>query len=580
VRKWLMTLLLAMISMVAFAQSSSGSETLNDPIFSFMGNGGYDALEYDIDLKFSSDKASVTGTGTMTANATQDLSGFNLDFGGMTVTSVRVDGQAAKFEHTDPELKITPARALLKGKPFRVSVEYNGQPRTNVARAKEFGAWAVGPLGMIALGEPSLMFTWAPVNDHPSDKALFTIQLTSDQQDLAIANGTQISRLENSDGTATTTYRIGTPTATYLVVLAVGSWRLEEGPTVENVRVRHYLAATTQDRMRKAIGETPKILKFFADLLGPYPFPEAGVLMYSGGFFPALETQGLIALPSEYGDRYELDYNTEIIAHEFAHQWFGALMTFKTHRDVFVHEGFAEYLGWLYMISSFPVGLDYVEQNIRSEYPSFVNRERTYAFASQADFVYSLRQDSGDRSLTRDQIANALELIFADSLSEKVRDELLSRVDAQGWTLKGLTLELGKLQFSKVVLSAHSYEELLRLSGTDLKVEPPELYTPPGKLTVKDRLFNAGVYKRGATALHALRLRVDDDRFWKLLRSFLDAHRFANASNQDWLEHVQAQTNAETRAFHEHWLMDDAVPDFPELGLKAVDFKIGSDLKP
>jgi aminopeptidase N len=130
------------------------------------------------------------------------------------------------------------------------------------------------------------------------------------------------------------------------------------------------------------------------------------------------------------------------------------------------------------------------------------------------------------------------------------------------------------------VLSVHSYEALLKLTGTDLAVEPPELYTPPGKLTVNDGLFNSGVYNRGAAALHALRLRIGDERFWRLVRSFLDAHRFGNASNQDWLEHVQAQTDAATRAFHEHWLMDDLVPDFPELGLKAVDFKIGSDLKP
>ena len=424
------------------------------------------------------------------------------------------------------------------------------------------------------------MFTWAPVNDHPSDKALFEIKLTAAKIDQAISNGERISRIENADGTATTVYRIPTPTATYFVVLAVGDWKLEEDQKVGNVRVRNYFAPTTQEQTRKVVAATPTILKFFSDLLGPYPFAEAGVLTYSGDVFPALETQGLIALPTEYAERYELDYHTEIVAHEFAHQWFGALMTFKTHQDIFIHEGFAQYLGWLYTISSFPVGLDYVEQNIRFEYPSFVNRERTYAFANQADFFSSLRPNLGERSLSRDQVATVLGLIFADSMPSSLRDTLLSQIDAQGWTFRGLILELGKLKFSKVVLSAHSYEELLRLSGTDLKIEPPEVYTPPGKLTVNDDLFNSGVYNRGAAALHALRLRIGDDRFWKLVRSFLDAHRFGNANNQEWLEHVQTQTDAATRSFHERWLMDDLVPDFPELGLKASDYQIGSDLKP
>jgi aminopeptidase N len=579
-RKWSLTLLLALISMVAFAQSSPGSDSLNDPIFSFMGNGGYDALEYTIDLKFSSDKKSVTGSSTMTANATQDLSSFNLDFGAMTVTAVRVDGRAAKFEHGDPELKITPAQGLLKGKSFQVSVEYNGQPGTVVPRAKEFGAWNVGAEGLVALGEPSLMFTWAAVNDHPSDKALFTLKLTSGKNDLAIANGTQLSRLENADGTATTTYRIGTPTATYFVVLAIGNWRLEEGPKLENVRVRSYFAANTPDRMRQAIAQVPKILKFYNGLLGPYPFPEAGVLTYSGNFFPGLETQGLVSIPNRYAADYELDYNTEIIAHEFAHQWFGALLTFKTHRDIFVHEGFAQYLGWLYAISSFPVGLDYVERNIRAEYPSFVNAEWTFAYPRKPEFLSALRQDSGDQSMSKPQIATALGLIFSKSMPVLVRDLILAEVDAQGWTINVLISRLDQLKFSRVVISARNLEELHKLSGGNQALEPVYRYTPPGKLTPSDNLFNSGVYNRGAAALHALRLRIGDDRFWKLVRSFLDAYRFGNASNQDWLELVQAQTDAATRAFHEHWLMDDLVPDFPELGLKAEDFKIGSDLKP
>ena len=579
-RKWTFTLLLALISMVAFAQPSSGSPSLNDPIFSFMGNGGYDALEYKIDLKFSSDKRSVTGSSTMTANATQDLSSFNLDFGAMTVSAVLVDGQAAKFEHDDPELKILPARGLIKGKSFRVKVEYNGQPGTKVARAKDFGIWNVGPHGLLALGAPSLMFTWAAVNDHPSDKALFEIELTAAKADQAISNGEKISRTENADGTASTVYQILTPTATYSVLLAVGDWKLEENQNFGKVRLRNYFAPTTQDQTRKAVAATPAILKFFSDLLGPYPFAEAGVLTYSGDVFPALETQGLIALPTEYADRYDLDYHTEIVAHEFAHQWFGALMTFKTHQDIFIHEGFAQYLGWLYAISGFPVGLDYVEKNIRLEYPCFVNRQQAYAFANQSDFFSSLRQKLGDKSLSRDQVATALGLIFADSMPSSLRDALLSRVDAQGWTFRGLILELSKLNFSRVVLSVHSYEQLLRLSGADLKIEPPVAYTPPGKLTANDNLFNSGVYYRGAAALHALRLRIGDDRFWKLVRSFLDSHRFGNASNQDWLEHVQIQTDAATRSFHEHWLMDDLVPDFPELDLKATDYRIGSDLKP
>jgi aminopeptidase N len=47
-----------------------------------------------------------------------------------------------------------------------------------------------------------------------------------------------------------------------------------------------------------------------------------------------------VVIPSQF---YRGDYlsQVQLIAHEIAHQWFGALVTYKDHTDVFVHEGFA-----------------------------------------------------------------------------------------------------------------------------------------------------------------------------------------------------------------------------------------------
>ena len=65
--------LVLLMSNLAWAQSA-GSASLNDPIYAFMGNGGYDALDYQIDLRFSSDKKTLVGVTTIEAMATQDLS--------------------------------------------------------------------------------------------------------------------------------------------------------------------------------------------------------------------------------------------------------------------------------------------------------------------------------------------------------------------------------------------------------------------------------------------------------------------------------------------------------------------------
>jgi hypothetical protein len=57
---------LLLLSVFSFASAqSAGSDSLNDPIYAFMGNGGYDVLDYQIDLRFSSDKKTVVGITTM-----------------------------------------------------------------------------------------------------------------------------------------------------------------------------------------------------------------------------------------------------------------------------------------------------------------------------------------------------------------------------------------------------------------------------------------------------------------------------------------------------------------------------------
>ena len=56
-----------------------GGSGLRDPYFPKAGNGGYDVTHYDLDLAFDPDTEKLSGTATLTARATQDLSAFDLD---------------------------------------------------------------------------------------------------------------------------------------------------------------------------------------------------------------------------------------------------------------------------------------------------------------------------------------------------------------------------------------------------------------------------------------------------------------------------------------------------------------------
>ncbi len=575
--------LLVILGLSSFVNAqTAGSSGLNDPIFSFMGNGGYDAIDYDIALRIDPSHQVVEGATTMQAVATQDLSSFNLDFGLMTVTSVIVNGEMARFVQADPELTITPTKPILNGQALKVSLTYAGKPGSvfisNNTVYDEADFWLAQPDQLTVLSEPSTMFAWSPVNEYPSDKATFSLHLTAPKSEQAISNGILESRIENPDNTATTNYRIGTPTATYFVVLAVGEFQLEEQGKVGDVRVRHYLSPLTSDTMRFAINETPGILKFLQDKIGKYPFAEVGVLTVKNNLGFALETQSLVTFPISFGSNESLIRDAEIVAHELAHQWFGALVTFKTHRDMWVHEGFAEYFGWLYTASKVAKPESTLKEQIEKVYPN-VSAGSSVLSLDKVQFITRLKGSLyGNARMSGETLEKALKYMFEGTLPITLHDEIFVKFP-NGATIQQLASVIQFWNFKTVRLGVPSRVALIPLTGKPAPKVPASygILTPPGKLKIGDDLFNLGVYYRGAMTLHALRLNLGDEKFFNLLKAYLEKYKFSNASIEDFVNLTLELDGEPVKVLLEHWLFDAQCPDFPELGLFAKDFKLGAD---
>lgn len=86
-----------------------GASGAGDPYYPDDGNGGYDALHYDVDASYDPPSGRLDGDTTVTAKATQDLSRFDLDLRGLDVAGVEVDGQPVKFSREKAyELVVTP----------------------------------------------------------------------------------------------------------------------------------------------------------------------------------------------------------------------------------------------------------------------------------------------------------------------------------------------------------------------------------------------------------------------------------------------------------------------------------------
>ena len=104
----------------AGAAFTPGAPGLGDPFFPLAGNGGYDVSHYSLSLSYEPSSNQLTGTATISASATQDLSRFDLDLRGFTISRLDVDGRAATFSRDGQELVVTPRSGIRSGTSFTV----------------------------------------------------------------------------------------------------------------------------------------------------------------------------------------------------------------------------------------------------------------------------------------------------------------------------------------------------------------------------------------------------------------------------------------------------------------------------
>ena len=196
-----------------------GAPGIGDPYFPLDGNGGYDVRHYLLDVAYDPDSDELTGKATISARATQNLSSFNLDFDGLTIRSITVDGRRADWSRDGDELTVVPRNGIRDNARFTVVVKYDGIPKTLPDGSGFFHT----DDGALVIGQPHVADTWFPVNDHPIDKASYTISITVPEGLEAISNGVLDSQ-RTRRGLTTWTWNAKEPMASYLAMMAIGEF--------------------------------------------------------------------------------------------------------------------------------------------------------------------------------------------------------------------------------------------------------------------------------------------------------------------------------------------------------------------
>jgi aminopeptidase N len=344
----------------------AGAPGVGDPYYPLYGNGGYDVGHYLLKIRYNPATDRLVGVATISARATQNLCRFNLDFQGMTVRSVKVDGKPAGWSRShDHELTVIPQRHLEKGHRFTTVVRYDGVPRTQIdlsipEEPLPYG-WIHTDDGADVVSEPEGSANWFPLNDHPTDKATFTFVVTVPASREALSNGRLVAH-QTHGGWTTWVWNAPEPMAPYLATATNGQFKLHTYRTADGLRMYDAVdpdlyqdPVDPQDPNSPTYGEIAdgslarqgEILEFLESQFGDYPFSTVGgIVDDTPNLFFALENQ---TRPI-----YSKDFFTDpingafVVVHELAHQWYGDSVALAAWKHMWLNEGFATYAEWLW----------------------------------------------------------------------------------------------------------------------------------------------------------------------------------------------------------------------------------------
>jgi aminopeptidase N len=196
-----------------------------------------------------------------------------------------------------------------------------------------------------------------PCFDQPDLKGRFKLTITAPLDWNVISNSVGQEVMKQGDD-AFAIHRIAfaetKPISTYLFAFAAGPFqKVHDTPGLPGLYVRKSKVQKAEAEAADVQQVTADGIKYLSDYFAqPFPFPKYDLVMLPGFAYGGMEHAGATFLREEsilfrtaptHSDRLNRDI---LLLHELTHQWFGDLVTMRWFDDLWLKEGFAQYMAY------------------------------------------------------------------------------------------------------------------------------------------------------------------------------------------------------------------------------------------
>ncbi len=336
------------------AVASEESKLLRGPYGPERANN--DLLYYHLNIRVDPEKKTISGKNTIRFKMLADGTRIQIDLRDiLKVDKILLGDTELKYEREADSVFIDFPNALKKGETYSIDFYYSGAP-TPIGR---FG-------GMVFQEDPAgrpWIFTaceeegasmWWPCKDQWRDEVEnMDISVACPNGLMDVSNGRFQGKTDLGDGFTRWDWHVSYPINAYGVSVNIANY-VHFDDQLGDLTMDYYVLPEDLDKAKAQWVQARGMIEAYESWFGEYPFIRDGYKLvhvpYTG-----MEHQSAVTYGNGFANGYvgrgqgaglKFDF---IIIHESAHEWFANAVTAADRSDMWIHEGWANYMESLYV---------------------------------------------------------------------------------------------------------------------------------------------------------------------------------------------------------------------------------------